>query len=427
MRNLKRSLSLAGLFLCLKGSVLCQPLQNFDARKTVQQLTNQKYHGRGYVRNGCNRAGNYLQKSFKKIGIASIAGAYKQPFLVDVNTFPNACAIRYGENQLTPGKDFIVHPKSGGMRNATLTLKWLTASEVLSYARNTRVDQLPLEAIAFKTSEVKDKDSLKRILRKLEQIAREVQPVMEFTSEKLTWSVADTCFDFPYLQIKIDPTMELGKTISINLANQMLSNYEVNNIVGVIPSLEKSEKYLAITAHYDHLGGMGKNTYFPGANDNASGVAMLLSLGAYFHKYPLKNHNVLLIAFAGEEAGLLGSQFFTNHPRVPLASLSFLLNVDIMGSGEEGITVVNGAVHKDAFERLTHLNDSLGILPQIKVRGKAANSDHYPFSEKGVPAFFFYTMGPNKHYHDIDDTYEALSFAAFDNLQLLIQGFFKQF
>ena len=427
MRNLKLSLSLVGLFFCLKGSVLCQPLQNFDARKTVQRLTNKKYYGRGYLRNGCNRAGNYLQKSFKKIGIASIDGAYKQPFLVDVNTFPRSCALRYGEKQLTPGKDFIVHPKSGGMRNATLSLKWLTASEVLSLAMNPRADKLPLEAIAFKTWEVKDKDSLKRILRKLEQIAREVQPVMEFTSEKLTWSVGDTCFDFPYLQIKIDPTMELGKTVSINLANQMLNNYEVNNIVGVIPSLEKSEKYLAITAHYDHLGGMGKNTYFPGANDNASGVAMLLSLGAYFHKYPLKNHNVLLIAFAGEEAGLLGSQFFTNHPRVPLSSLSFLLNVDIMGSGEEGITVVNGAVHKDAFERLTHLNDSLGMLPQIKVRGKAANSDHYPFSEKGVPAFFFYTMGPNKHYHDIDDTHEALSFAAFDNLQLLIQGFFKQF
>jgi Zn-dependent M28 family amino/carboxypeptidase len=135
----------------------------------------------------------------------------------------------------------------------------------------------------------------------------------------------------------------------------------------------------------------------------------------------------LLIAFAGEEAGLLGSQYFTRNPKVPLANISFLVNVDIMGSGEEGITVVNGSLHKEAFDRLTHINDSLALLPQIKIRGKAANSDHYPFSEKGVPAFFFYTMGPNKHYHDIEDTYDALSFSAFNNLQLLIQGFFNQF
>ncbi|MCF8202870.1 MAG: Zn-dependent exopeptidase M28, partial [Crocinitomicaceae bacterium] len=66
-------------------------------------------------------------------------------------------------------------------------------------------------------------------------------------------------------------------------------------------------------------------------------------------------------------------------------------------------------------------------LPQIKSRGPAANSDHYFFTESGVPAFFVYTMGPNKHYHDIDDTAEELSYAAFEPLAQLLLSFMRSF
>lgn len=65
------------------------------------------------------------------------------------------------------------------------------------------------------------------------------------------------------------------------------------------------------------------------------------------------------------------------------------------------------------------------LLKEIKPRGPAANSDHYYFTQAGVPAFFIYTMGPNKHYHDIDDRYEALSFAAFNELNTVLLRFLK--
>lgn len=390
MRNPKGITLLFGFFLCLQVTCLCQAPKAFDARKAVQKLTHQKFHGRGYVDQGCNRAGKYLQRAFREIGIEPIGRDYRQPFLLDVNTFPGSCSVKLGGHTLQPGKDFLIHPKSGGIRKAALSLKWLTASEVLSLVVLPLTDRYPNESIAFKTFEVKDKDSIKKIQRKLEQIAQEMQPVIEFTKDKLTWSVADECFGFPYVQMAIDPKVAQGQKLYLDIKQQMQMSYEVNNLVGVIPSQEKSDTYLAITAHYDHLGEMGKDTFFPGANDNASGVAMLLTLGKHFKNSPLKNHNVLLIAFAGEEAGLLGSQYFTRNPKVPLANISFLVNVDIMGSGEEGITVVNGSLHKEAFDRLTHINDSLALLPQIKIRGKAANSDHYPFSEKGVPAFFLH-------------------------------------
>jgi hypothetical protein len=70
---------------------------------------------------------------------------------------------------------------------------------------------------------------------------------------------------------------------------------------------------------------------------------------------------------------------------------------------------------------LSSINSTQQFVSQVKIRGKAANSDHYFFSEAGVPAFFMYTMGPNKHYHDVGDTYENLSFNEFNDIfQLLV-------
>ena len=66
-------------------------------------------------------------------------------------------------------------------------------------------------------------------------------------------------------------------------------------------------------------------------------------------------------------------------------------------------------------------------LSFIKPRGPAANSDHYPFTQAGVPAFFIYTMGPNKNYHDVYDQFNALSFAKFDSIQKLLLEFLRGF
>jgi hypothetical protein len=115
---------------------------------------------------------------------------------------------------------------------------------------------------------------------------------------------------------------------------------------------------------------------------------MIFSIAQELVKNPLDDYNVVFIAFAGEEIGLLGSKFFVEHPLVPLKKIRFVLNLDIMGSGEEGITCVNSTLFKNEFERMVQLNDSSNYLPLIKPRGKAANSDHHFFTEAGVPAFF---------------------------------------
>jgi Zn-dependent M28 family amino/carboxypeptidase len=167
---------------------------------------------------------------------------------------------------------------------------------------------------------------------------------------------------------------------------------------------------------------MGENTFFPGANDNASGISMLLEMARYYAQFP-PAYSVVFICFAGEEAGLIGSKYFTTHPLIPLKKIRFLTNVDLAGTGDEGITVVNATEFQNAFTLLNCINDSSNLLTKINARGKAANSDHYWFTEKGVPSFFIYTLGGIKAYHDVNDKAETLPFTEFDDLLTLLIRF----
>jgi Zn-dependent M28 family amino/carboxypeptidase len=167
---------------------------------------------------------------------------------------------------------------------------------------------------------------------------------------------------------------------------------------------------------------MGNKTYFPGANDNASGVSQLLSLAKYFAAHP-QRYSMVFIAFAGEEAGLLGSKYFSEHPLMPLRSIRFLINLDIEGTGNEGIMVVNATIYTREFNLLQQLNNQNHYFVKIGSRGKAANSDHYWFTQLGVPAFYMYTMGGIKAYHDVFDISKTLPLNGYNSLFKLLVGF----
>lgn len=85
--------------------------------------------------------------------------------------------------------------------------------------------------------------------------------------------------------------------------------------------------------------------------------------------------------------------------------------------------VVNGSIHMAEFARLQTINKAHNYLPQIRMRGKAANSDHYPFSERGVPAFFFYTLGGTTAYHNTQDQAQQLPLTRFREVFRLITDF----
>jgi len=400
--------------------------QHYNYKQTISELCSPQYAGRGYVDGGRVLAANLIASEFQKIGLKPLKRNYQQTFTLPVQTFPGACTFVLGTDTLQPGIDYLVDPASAGVMPQFYQLVYCNAATL--YRSVNAFKPCPKDRMLVVRTSGYGGDTNKVLQTRLHEL-QQFAPTIELTTNKLTWSVSQEANPYPAFQVLASSFTAEPPSAFIFLESQFIPNFTSSNVIGYLPAADKPKQkpYLVITAHYDHLGRMGKETYFPGANDNASGVGMLLYLAQELSLKRDANFNYVFIAFGAEEAGLVGSHYFVEHPLFDLKKIRFLLNTDIMGSGEEGITVVNATLFKPEFDKLTELNLEGNNLPQVKSRGPAANSDHYFFTEKGVPAFFVYTMGPNKHYHDIEDKAEALSYAAFEPLAQLLLGFMRSF
>lgn len=130
--------------------------------------------------------------------------------------------------------------------------------------------------------------------------------------------------------------------------------------------------------------------------------------------------------FGAEEVGILGSKHFVNNPLFPLNKINFVMNLDLLGTGDDGAMVVNATVFEEQFKKLDSINTANDYLPIIKKRGKAANSDHYWFTEKGIPSFFLYTLGGISAYHDVHDIAKTLPLTEFEDCFRLLRDFIDE-
>ncbi|AMR33438.1 aminopeptidase [Mucilaginibacter sp. PAMC 26640] len=352
------------------------------ARKMVDTLTSSHFWGRGYTNNGMGKAADFLITQLKSYGVKPMSGkSYLQKFNYAVNTFPGKMDVAVNGVTLMPGRDFLVTPDSKG----------ITAEGKLTQTDSSHfVDQA------------------NRIVVLLEN--------------KLTWSAEQTVLDYTVIQLDKNLQKQIPSSIKVDIESRFASDFKTGNICGLVKGTLHPDSVIIFTAHYDHLGGMGNKTFFPGANDNASGVTQVLSLAKYYGTHP-QPYTMAFIFFAGEEAGLLGSKYFTENPLIDLKSIRFLVNLDLEGTGVDGITVVNAAVFPKEFAMLKQVNEKYKYLVNINSRGKAANSDHYLFTEKGVPSFFWYTLGGIKAYHDIYDISATLPMNEYEDMFNLILKF----
>jgi hypothetical protein len=396
-------------------------------RRITQSLCSPEFQGRGYVNKGDSITASFIASELKNIGLKRFHGSFFQRFSFDVNTFPGKLDVKQGNRLLIPGIHYLMDSRSSGgefvLKAKKISPSTLINSELLSRELQVVLKGNEFNAICINLSGISS-DTLKKINGLSGELAM-LLPVIEVTDKKLTWSVSSDRLNFPLIQIQ-DSVYHENESISLDCDAVLVKDHSSSNVLGYLKAKKKTKKTIVFSAHYDHLGRMGEHTLFPGANDNASGTAMLLSLANYFAKHQ-PDYNLVFIAFAGEEIGLLGSQFFVANPLFKLEDIQFLINLDILGSGEDGITVVNATLFDREFKLLQKINDESKLLTHVKSRGPAANSDHYWFTQKGVPSFFIYTMGSNKNYHDIFDTYENLTFSEFNDLKALLIKFTESF
>jgi aminopeptidase YwaD len=395
--------------------------QNMDRVRTyLDTLCAPGLHGRGASFDGQKKAAVYLSDRFRETGLSSFSDSYFQYFNYNINTFSGKLSLKTDHISLIPGKDYIVDPgsPSGKGKLKILVLDTLTFS---SKEQTTKFLKKNLKKTALVYDESFTK-YLKKADNKIIAKMAEAACIVELKDKKLTMSLSPVQNEKPIFEVLKEKFNLKAKMLSYETEAALIKNYQAQNIIGYVKGTTLPDSFIFITAHYDHLGNLGKNTYFPGANDNGSGISMLLELANYYKENP-QRYTIVFIAFGAEEAGLIGSKFFTENPLVPLTKIRFLINLDLMGTGDDGMMVVNGAVFSKEFEQLTKINSDNSYLPAIKKRGKAANSDHYFFTEKGVPSYFFYTLGGIAAYHDVFDVPATLPLTRFSGVYHLIIDF----
>lgn len=385
-------------------------------------------HGRGYVNDGQKRAANYIGDRLKEYGVDPLfEGGYFQAFEVDVNAFPGAMSLIWDGDSLEPGIGFIPDPSSGNSKGSYQTFK-ITPPMLESSKGVQRIRRFGEDGgrVAVLDPQKAKGDSAKNFLSLRYALAQK-GPVIVLGGEDLTWAVSDTSFRHAMLEVDSNRIeVENGTEVRMEVENRFKRNYSVQNVGGIIEGTDPDADTILLSGHYDQLGRMGKDTYIPGASDNGSGTSMLLHFAEKFAQDP-PERTIVLLFFAAEELGLLGSKHYVGNPAFPLERIRFQVNLDIVGGGSEGITAVNGKVHEKELELLRKINEEEGSpFPKIKARGKAANSDHHWFSERGVPAFFIYTLGDVDAYHDVHDTAENLPFSRFEELSLLVERFVRE-
>lgn len=417
------------------------------ARRTIKALASSKMHGRGYVLQGEHLAAAYLRQRLQSLKLEPLAPDYSQSFTLNVNTFPRGVAVSIraeggGQGWGWPtGTACIAAPNSaaGNVKARLLLLDTLVFTQAAVRARYLRT-AWPQRVLLLRTADEVRLAQLPAALRERLNTAAAWITVVP----KLTASLAAEQAPQPRVEVLASKVpLWLDKAIfgdtaanipksrivwaTVRVGAQLLRNYPTQNLAAVVRGTVRPDSFLVVSAHYDHLGMMGPHVYFPGANDNASGVALLLELATHYAKPENRPaYSVVFLLFGAEEAGLVGSEYFVKHPLVPLKRIKLLMNLDLLGTGEKGATVVNGRVFESAYHRLTTLNDAHHYLPSLAARGRAANSDHFPFSEAGVPAFFLYTRGGSAAYHDVNDRPKALSLVGFAGAYGLVRDFLNE-
>lgn len=184
------------------------------------------------------------------------------------------------------------------------------------------------------------------------------------------------------------------------------------NVIGFYNN--NAETTVVIGAHYDHLGLGGEGSLFRegdsihnGADDNASGVAMMLQIASRLDE--IKDHNYLFIAFSGEEMGLLGSNYFVKNATIPFESIAYMINLDMVGRlNEENTIAVHGVGTSPIFKQILFANNDQGLIIKEHESG-IGPSDFTSFYLADIPVLSFFT-GQHEDYHKPGDDAEKLNY-----------------
>ena len=389
-------------------------------KKIVKELSSAKYQGRGYAEDGANKAGKWIAKEFAKAGADEVV---QQPFTLDINTFPGKMEFSVDGKKLVPGIDFTLREFNPSIKGDFK----LYHIDTLNYNPEKIFADLATEEYkgAFVVCDFMFSYKHQADFRKLQSKKDCSNSGLIYTWEtplKFYKAYGEIVKEKPIIWVKPDFPKD-AKTIKADIENEFLDDYECFNVIAKVEGSRHDSCYV-FTAHYDHLGKLGKKTYYPGAHDNASGTATVITLAAYYAKNK-PEFDMYFIAFSGEDANLRGSEWYAEHPLAPLSEIKYLINLDMIADNNPEQYCEVSDEGMPGFAIFEKINAEKGYFKALDRQELADNSDHYPFASRNVPCIFFMNEDGDafKFYHTVHDTWKNSIFTNYEPTFMLIKDF----
>ena len=409
-----------------QGADYIQGAQMFDeqeALKYLEYLASDDLEGRRAGTRGGGAAGDYIAARFAKYGLQPVGtdGTYFQPFSFSANDiwdvspiltvfFPSADVSSKGEltRDYTYFTDFIPMIQGNfGSGEVKAPVVWIgkcnsfkldasLAKKILlcQPSEATDYDLLVAEALDHRIGGllvIHDEEGPGPYVRRMFRNGKLTElPAFWIPTAIAQDLLAGTEYTLDDLAQLSDPT-PLATSVKMAVSIQK-RELEARNVLGLLPGTDPQHKdeIVVISAHYDHVGRNPDGTVYNGANDNASGVAVMLEIARLWQEQGFQPaRSVLFAAWDGEERGWLGSTYYVENPVYPLDHTVALLNLDMTGVGDEKLYIF-GEEGSPVVAQLLSSAQALGISANFNPEG--GGSDEIPFMEAGVPAgaYFVY-------------------------------------
>jgi Peptidase family M28/PDZ domain/PA domain len=405
-----------------------------NAKKHIYYLASDELKGRLTGSEGERKAFEYIKKEFKKYGLKPFGNSndYIQSFQfifkkeADKNT-----VLKINNNNMEPGKDFypLSYSSNSSAKGKAFFVNFGIEADDLNYNDYAGLKNLQNKIFVIETSSPDGNHPHSKYLAYLDLHAK-IETAIEKGAAGIIFINHDKQSDDPSEKLKSKakqydiPVVFLKSSDEMNIMDgdqEIEMNVQINtiekeghNVIGFLDNHQKNT--IIIGAHYDHLGmGVEGSLYdggpaiHNGADDNASGTAMLIELARELKNKKYSANNYLFIAFSGEELGLYGSNYFVKNPTLDLSKTNYMINMDMVGRFDtsKGL-MINGVGTSPDFEDLTEINHR-SILAVKTSKSGVGPSDHTSFYLNDMPVLHFFT-GAHDDYHKPSDKPEKINF-----------------
>ncbi len=431
---MRRSSSFASLTLALVlllaarlAAAAPAPPTAEELARHVAALTAPEMEGRGSATEGGERAARYLESALAAMGLkpGGDNGTWRQSFMVrkGVRVAPGAALVRVGGAPLTVGQDWMPH---GGSQAGEVEGDVVFAGLGGDYTGMDVRGKIALVLEDGGTSRLEKLIAARHagaaavlvVASALPSVERTAAPVA-IHSATLTSGAVDALLapsGWTHAKLIQSRAAAPGTAVATGVRARLTVRLEASdrladNVIGLLPGTDPAlaGEAVVVGAHYDHLGRVNGAVY-PGADDNASGTAMVLGLARAFAATGGAPRMMIFALFSGEEVGLLGSGHYVAHPAVPLDRTVAMINFDMVGRLRDNRVSMSG-IESAGGLRAAVAAAGAGSTLKLDLRDSPHGpSDHARFYTAGVPVVFFNT-GRHDDYHKPSDTADRIDTA----------------